>query len=135
MSNGQPCKKPTGRRYTPDEKAQARVRLVRQLLAELGTDHGTMQRVAGQLSYGIESVRSWVRQADIDECRLSGTTTTLDQTLVDVSVEGTGPEALEPGPSATDEVNLNRGARHEPPSDPGRIIAVAMSVCAVVADT
>ena len=43
------------RRYTPVEKEQA-VRLVRQLRAELGTDHGT---VAGrrQLGYGDESVR------------------------------------------------------------------------------
>jgi transposase len=40
------------------------VRLVRQLRKELGTDHGTVQRVAEQLGYGTESVRSWVKQAD-----------------------------------------------------------------------
>lgn len=66
--------KPTTRRYSDQEKAQA-VRLVRQLSAELGDDRGTVKRVAGQLGYGIESVRSWVRQADIDEGRTSGTTT------------------------------------------------------------
>ena len=49
-----------------EEKAQA-VRLVRQLRKELGTEHGTVQRVADQLGYGVESVRTWVRQADIDE--------------------------------------------------------------------
>ena len=49
-----------------EEKAQA-VRLVRQLRAELGTDHGTVKRVAHQLGYGVESVRAWVRQADIDD--------------------------------------------------------------------
>ena len=43
--------KPNTRRYTPEEKAQA-VRLVRQLRKELGTDHGTVQRVAEQLGYG-----------------------------------------------------------------------------------
>jgi transposase-like protein len=37
--------KPTTRRYSPEEKAQA-VRLVRQLREELGTDHGTVKRVA-----------------------------------------------------------------------------------------
>lgn len=58
--------KPTTRRYSPEEKAAA-VRMVRTLRAELGTEHGTIQRVAGQLGYGVESVRSWVRQADIDE--------------------------------------------------------------------
>ena len=52
----------TGRRYSPEEKAAA-VRMVRTLRAELGT----AQRVALQLGYGVESVRSWVRQADIDD--------------------------------------------------------------------
>jgi transposase len=66
--------KPTTRRYSEQEKAQA-VRLVRQLRAELGTDHGTVYRVARQLGYGVESVRAWVRQADIDEGVKSGTTT------------------------------------------------------------
>ena len=66
--------KPTTRRYSDQEKAQA-VRLVRQLRKELGTDHGTVQRVAKQLGYGIESVRAWVRQADIDEGVTAGTTT------------------------------------------------------------
>jgi transposase-like protein len=58
--------KPTTRRYSDEEKAQA-VRLVRQLRVELGTEHGTVKRVADQLGYGTESVRSWVRQADIDD--------------------------------------------------------------------
>ena len=58
--------KPTTRRYSPEEKAAA-VRMVRALRAELGTEHGTVQRVARQLGYGVESVRMWVRQADIDE--------------------------------------------------------------------
>lgn len=65
--------RPTTRRYTDNEKAQA-VRLVRQLRKELGTEYGTIQRVAGQLGYGLESVRSWVRQADIDEGLSAGTT-------------------------------------------------------------
>ena len=64
--------KPTTRRYSDEEKAQA-VRLVRQLRVELGTEHGTIQRVADQLGYGTESVRSWVRQADIDDGVKAGT--------------------------------------------------------------
>jgi len=66
--------KPTTRRYSDQEKQQA-IRLVRQLRAELGTDHGTVYRVAKQLGYGIESVRAWVRQADIDDGVTAGTTT------------------------------------------------------------
>jgi len=64
--------KPTTRRYTDTEKAQA-VRLVRELRKELGTEHGTVYRVATQLGYGVESVRAWVRQADVDEGVKPGT--------------------------------------------------------------
>ena len=66
--------KPTTRRYSPDEKATA-VRIVRTLRAELGTEHGTVNRVASQLGYGTESLRSWVRQADIDEGHVPGVST------------------------------------------------------------
>jgi len=48
--------------------------MVRALRAELGTEHGTVQRVATQLGYGTESVRLWVRQADIDDGRAPGVT-------------------------------------------------------------
>ena len=66
--------KPTTRRYSTDEKAQA-VRLVRQLRAELGTEHGTIKRIADQLDIGTESLRSWVKQADIDDGAKPGVTT------------------------------------------------------------
>ncbi len=56
----------TNRRYSPEDKARA-VRLVRQLRKELGTSHGTVQRVADQIGCGVESLRTWVKQADIDE--------------------------------------------------------------------
>ena len=64
---------PTSRRHSPEEKAAA-VRMVRTLRAESGTEHGTVHRVARQLGYGIESVRAWVRQADIDEGMKQGLT-------------------------------------------------------------
>ena len=63
----------TGRRYSAEEKAAA-VRMVRTLRAELGADRGTPQRVALQLGYGVESVRAWVRQADIDDGLRGGVT-------------------------------------------------------------
>jgi transposase-like protein len=65
MGNETSPGKPTTRRYTPAEKERA-VRMVRQLRAELGTDHGTVKRVAEQLGIGIESLRSWVKRAEID---------------------------------------------------------------------
>lgn len=64
---------PTTRRYSPEEKAQA-VRLVRQMRAERGMDHGCIQRVATQLGFGTESVRKWVAQADIDDGTAPGVT-------------------------------------------------------------
>jgi transposase-like protein len=66
MPKEQSAGKPTTRRYSPEEKAAA-VRMVPALRAELGTEHGTVQRVAQRMVYGIESVRSWLRQADIDD--------------------------------------------------------------------
>ena len=64
--------KPTTRRYSQVEKDQA-VRLVRQLQAETGKRHGAIQRVAAQLGYGVESVRTWVKRAEIDAGGVPGT--------------------------------------------------------------
>ena len=44
--------KPTSRRYSPEEKAAA-VRMVRTLRAELGTEHGTVHRVARRPGTGL----------------------------------------------------------------------------------
>jgi transposase len=58
--------KPTTPRYSPEEK-QAAVRMVRSLQAETGMSQGAVRGVAGQLGYGVESVRSWVKQTDVDD--------------------------------------------------------------------
>ena len=42
---------------------------------ELGTNHGTIQRVAEQIGCGVESLRTWVKQADIDDGVEPGLTT------------------------------------------------------------
>jgi transposase len=57
------------------------VRMVLTLRAELGTEHGTVYRVARQLGYGVESVRSWVRQADIDFGYAPGVSTAKSQRI------------------------------------------------------
>ncbi len=80
MSTREPLKKATARRYSPEEKARA-VRLVRTLRGELGEDRGCVKRVAGQLGYGVESVRSWVRQADIDDGLTGGVPTDVSERL------------------------------------------------------
>ena len=68
-SQGRPT---TSRRYAQEQKDQA-VRLVRKIRGETGQPYGAVQRVAGQLGYGVESVRSWVKQADIDDGQAAGT--------------------------------------------------------------
>ena len=64
--------KPSTRRYSEAEKERA-VRAVLQLRKELGTDHGTIKRVADQLGIGVESLRGWVKQAEIDGGVRAGT--------------------------------------------------------------
>ncbi len=76
----------TSRRYTDEEKAAA-VRLVRTLRAELGTGQGTVKRVADQLGYGVESVRTWVKQAEIDHGLAPGVSTEEPQRLRDLEQE------------------------------------------------
>jgi transposase-like protein len=65
---------PTSRRYSQAQKDQA-IRLVRQLREETGQRHGAVQRVARQLGYGVETVRKWVNQADVDAGERPGVTT------------------------------------------------------------
>jgi len=65
--------KPSTRRYSEAEKERA-VRMVLQLRKELKTDHGTVKRVADQLGVGVESLRGWVKQHEIDEGLKPGVT-------------------------------------------------------------
>jgi transposase len=50
------------------------VRLVLQIRAETGERHGTVKRVAEQLDIGVESLRAWVRQHEINHGEGPGTT-------------------------------------------------------------
>src|SRR4029079_13067336 len=96
--------KPTTRRYSPEEKAAA-VRMVRTLRAELGTDHGTVYRVARQLGYGVESVRTWVREADIDDGYAPGVSTAESQRIKELEPGG---ERVAETASATSKSAVSR---------------------------
>jgi transposase-like protein len=61
--------------------------MVRTLGVGLGTEHGTVQRVAAQLGYGVESVRQWVKQADIDDGAAPGVTTAEAQRIKELEQE------------------------------------------------
>jgi transposase-like protein len=57
--------KPTAPRYAQQERDQA-VCLVFELRSVLGTPEGTVVRIGDQLGYGVESLRRWVAQAEVD---------------------------------------------------------------------
>jgi|SRR5690349_1466297 transposase-like protein len=66
--------RPVPRRYPPELRERA-VRLVAETAAERGDRHGAVTDVARQLGIGPESVRQWVRQAEIDAGTRGGLTT------------------------------------------------------------
>ncbi|MDX6620859.1 MAG: transposase [Gaiellales bacterium] len=86
MPRDQTVGKPTTRRYSPEEKLAA-VRMVRSLQAETGMTHGAVRRVAEQLGYGVESVRSWVKQTDVDDGVRPRMTTSEAQRLKELEQE------------------------------------------------
>lgn len=78
--------KPTTRRYSSEFKERA-VRMVRQLREETGEKKGTIGRVAGQLGCGVESLRTWVRQSEIDRGETPGVTTAESETIRELQRE------------------------------------------------
>jgi transposase len=61
--------------------------MVGSLQAETGAMTGTVRRVAEQLGYGVESVRSWVKQADVDAGVRPGTTTSEAERMGELEQE------------------------------------------------
>jgi transposase len=65
---------PFQRRYPPELRERA-VRMVHEAIAESGERVGAVTRVARQLGIGPESVRNWVKQADVDNGKRPGIST------------------------------------------------------------
>ena len=74
------------RRYPPEMRERA-VRMVREAVAESGERQGAVSRVARQLGVGTESLRSWVKQADIDGGKRPGVTTAEQRRISELERE------------------------------------------------
>ena len=78
--------RPSSKRYPPELKDRA-VRNVQELRLRDPEDHGIVARVARQLGVGTESLRLWVKQAEIDAGRHPGTTSADHDELVELRKE------------------------------------------------
>ena len=65
--------KPTTKRYLPEMKERA-VRMVHELREQDPHDKTVISRVARQLGVGDESLRAWVKRADVDDGKRPGMT-------------------------------------------------------------
>src|ERR1700686_1328441 len=71
----------------PAELRERAVRMVQETMTETGERHGVVTRIAIQLGLGSETLRHWVKQAEIDGGQRPGTTTTDQQRIVELERE------------------------------------------------
>ena len=74
------------KRYPPELKARA-VRMALETIEETGERQGVVGRVARQLGVGVETLRTWVKQAEIDGGRRPGVPTEQQRPLAELERE------------------------------------------------
>jgi len=79
-------KHPSGRRYPPEVKRRA-VELVTGAMEQNGERYGVVSRIVRQLDIGSETLRHWVRQAEIDRGTRPGATTVEKQRITELEKE------------------------------------------------
>jgi transposase len=79
-------KNPRQRRYPPELRERA-VRMVLEAIAENGERFGVITRVARQLGIGAESLRNWVKQAEVDGGKLPGVTSDERRRIAELEKE------------------------------------------------
>jgi transposase len=61
--------------------------MMHEAIQQSGESHGVITRVARQLGVGSESLRSWVRQAEVDAGQRPGTTSQEAQRIAELESE------------------------------------------------
>ena len=76
---------PTQKRYPPELRERA-TRMVLDIF-DTGERHGVIGRVARQLGVGTETLRNWVRQAEVDGGQRAGTTSEQARRIAELEKE------------------------------------------------
>jgi transposase len=71
----------------PAELRERAVRMVFETIEQTGERQGAVARVAHSLGIGVESLRNWVRQAEIDRGARAGLTTEERRRIVELERE------------------------------------------------
>jgi transposase len=74
---------PAPRKY-PDEVRERAVRMVFEVREESGQRQGAIARVADRLGINRETLRGWVRQAEVDGGKRPGTSTVEAQRIAEL---------------------------------------------------
>jgi transposase len=77
---------PAPKKY-PDEVRERAVRMVFEIRQETGQQQGAIARVADRLGVNRETLRNWVRQAEVDGGMRPGTTTVDARRLAELERE------------------------------------------------
>jgi len=77
---------PAAKKY-PDEVRERAVRMVFEIREESGQQQGAVARVADKLGVNRETLRNWVKQAEIDGGQRPGTSTVDAQRIVELERE------------------------------------------------
>lgn len=77
----------SGPRQYPDELKERAVRMVFEIRAETGQSQGSIASVARKLGIGAETLRNWVRKAEVDGGQRPGLSTTDAQRIAELERE------------------------------------------------
>ena len=77
---------PAPRKY-PDEVRERAVRMVFEIREESGQQQGAIARVADKLGVNRETLRNWIKQAEVDGGHRPGTSTVDSRRIVELERE------------------------------------------------